>query len=209
MELKKNSLKEFWNFVWNGNSIWSWIVSIILLFIIVKFIFFPVLSLVFATKLPLVVVESSSMHHPGNFIGNIIGTQKSFDLWWDNSKEWYLNHGISKEQAEKWKLKGGLEKGDIVILSGWKQAKQGDIIVFNGNTKHPIIHRVVNINELGNKKIYSTKGDNNFDQLQTEKKIQEDAIVGKAVFVIPKIGWLKLFFVEILKPIGISFSEII
>jgi len=201
MKNKQNPLAKFWNFVWNGNSIWSWIVSILLIFVIVKFIFFPILSLTFATSLPLVVVESSSMHHPGSFVGNVIGTQNVFNIWWENSKDWYIKNNINKEEAEKWSLRTGLEKGDIVIISGWKPSKNGDIIVFDGNAKHPIIHRVINVSQLQGKTIYSTKGDNNPSQLATEKQISEDQIIGKAVFVIPKIGYLKLFFVEILKAI--------
>ena len=46
--------------------------------------------------------------------------------------------------------------------------------------------------------VYSTKGDNNQGQLFIEKQIPEDALVGQAVLKIPKIGWLKLIFVELI-----------
>ena len=197
MEIKEN-LKKVWDFIWNSNSIWSWILSIILAFIVVKFAFFPLLSLTLGTSMPLVVVESSSMHHSGSFIGNTIGLQNSFEAWWSDAKSWYEARGMTMQQAENWPLKTGLEKGDIVILARAKQPSIGDIIIFNANQAHPIIHRIINITSINGNIVYSTKGDNNSDQLYIEKQIPEDAIVGKATFRIPKLGWLKLGLVELI-----------
>jgi len=201
METKKirKLLKKTWNFIWNDDSIWSWIISIILAFIIVKFIFFPLLSLALGTSMPLVVVESGSMHHPGSFIGNAIGLEDNFKIWWENSKSWYESTGITKEEASTWPLKTGLEQGDIVIVTKTKEPEIGDIIIFNANKKHPIIHRIVNIKSVNGNLVYSTKGDNNPGQLAIEKQIPKDVIIGKAVFKIPKLGWLKLGLVEFIE----------
>jgi signal peptidase I len=194
----KEALKKTWNFLWKDDSIWSWIISLILAFIIVKFIFFPLLSLAFQTYLPLVVVESSSMHHTGNFFGKVFSTQGNFDLWWQSSGQWYLDRNITREQAEKWPLRTGFEKGDIMIVSGWdKNPEVGDVIIFNANTVYPIIHRIMNIKTVDGQVIYETKGDNNADQLTIEKNIPKNAIVGKAVFRIPLLGWAKLAFVNL------------
>ncbi len=192
----KSKLGKAWDFIWNSNSIWSWILSIILAFIIVKFAFFPLLSLVLGTSMPLVVVESSSMHHSGSFIGNTIGLQDNFQLWWEQEKSWYETRGITREQAGEWRLNTGLEKGDIVVVTAAENLEVGDIIIFNANQAHPVIHRIVNIKSINGEIVYSTKGDNNSDQLYVEKQIPEDALVGKAVFKIPKLGWLKLALVE-------------
>ena len=59
----KQEIKKSWKWIWNSDSIWSWIVALIVIFIIIKFIFFPTLSLIFGTSLPLAGVESSSMDH--------------------------------------------------------------------------------------------------------------------------------------------------
>lgn len=193
-----NPAARFWNWLWHSNSILSWIVALGLAFVIVKFIFFPCLSLVAASSLPLVVVESSSMSHPGSFVGNVIQSEDSFLSWWDENKNWYEQKGINEEQAEQWSLKTGLEKGDIVFVYGRGEPEIGDIIIFNANQKHPLIHRIVDIKENGNK-VYSTKGDNNQEQLLIEKQIPKDALIGKAVFRIPLLGWVKLVFVEIIK----------
>jgi len=196
----KESLKKFWNFIWNDDSWLSWIVSLILAFIIVKFIFFPLLSLILGTGLPLVVIESSSMSHSssGTFLGNLFSTEASFSSWWDIQGSWYENTNLTKQKAEKWRFKTGMEKGDIIVVWGRGNLKIGDTIIFNGNQKYPIIHRVINIQETNNQKIYSTKGDNNMGQLEIEKSIQENQIIGKAVFRIPLLGWIKLWFVDII-----------
>lgn len=189
-------INKFWNWLWHSDSIWSWIVSLALAFIIVKFIFFPTLSFALGTSLPLVVVESSSMEHPkAGFIGNVIGTQDSFNNWWETKGDWYFDKGIEKQEASEWPLKTGFDKGDIMIVYGRGELEVGDVVIFNANQKHPIIHRIVSIDE--NTGIIQTKGDNNPTQLSVEKEILENAVVGKAVVKIPKLGWLKLAFVEI------------
>jgi len=186
-----------WHFIWKDNSLLSWIVSLALAFIIVKFIFFPTLSLLLATPMPLVVVESGSMHHPGSFIGNVIGFEDNFELWWQSHGSWYTGRAIEKQEAEKWPLKTGLEMGDIVLIIGHGEIEVGDIIVFNANRKHPLIHRVVSIQEEKGTRYYETKGDNNSGQLSIEKRIPENAVIGKAVMRIPKLGWIKLGLVKI------------
>ncbi len=191
----KNKIKEAWNWIWHSDSLLSWLVALALAFVTVKFIFFPLLSFLLATPLPLVVVESSSMHHDGNFIGNVIGSQNNFEQWWNEKGFWYLKNGIEKEEAENWPLKTGFDKGDIIVVWGWSEPKVGDVIIFDANTEHPIIHRIVSI-ENG---VIQTKGDNNNDQLLIEKNISKEDLLGKAVFRIPKLGWLKLLFVEITK----------
>ena len=58
----------------------------------------------------------------------------------------------------------------------------------------------IEIIEIENKNgdyIFSTVGDNNNGQLNFEKDISEDRIIGKAVFkILPYVGWVKLIFFE-------------
>jgi len=175
-------LKKFWNFL--KEDTWqSWIVSLILMVVIIKFILFPGLSLVTGTSLPLVVVESCSMYH-----------DSSFDKWWEQNSLWYTSNGITKEEFRSYTLKSGLNKGDIALIVGAKNYTEGDIIVFNADRQYPLIHRVVDTDPI------STKGDNNPGQLDIEKEIEQEQIIGKAVFKIPYLGWIKLIFFEPLKP---------
>lgn len=187
------NIKECWHWIWHSDSIWSWIVSLIIAFVVVKFILFPLLSFFLGTSLPLVVVESSSMEHPGSWIGNLIQSDQALEKWWQKKGNWYFERNITFESTKDWPLKHGFKKGDIMIVYGRFQPELGDVIIFNANTQHPIIHRIINISPDGT---IETKGDNNNGQLPVEKQISEDAIIGKAVCRIPKIGWLKLIFVE-------------
>ncbi len=190
--------RKTWNFLWKDDSIWSWLVSLALAFVIVKFIFFPALSFVLGTSMPLVVVESSSMYHEGSAFKSLTGlavtSQDSFSSWWDSNSEWYESRGISYDQAENWNFKSGLDKGDIIVVIGVEKPKEGDVIIFEAGQKHPIIHRTVSSNSDS----FQTKGDNNLDQLDVEKQITQNEIIGKAVIRIPKLGWIKLVFIEII-----------
>lgn len=183
----KTTWGKIWNFLWNSDSIWSWIADLILLYVIVKFIFFPALSFIFATPLPSVIVESQSMTHLGDS-----------GIWWRNFGSWYIQNNITADEVKKWPFKDGIDKGDIMIVKGSRNKDYtpaiGEIIVFDAGQTLPVIHRVIK-----NETIISTKGDNNHGQLPVEKSIENSQIIGKAVFRIPKLGWAKLIFVEIFK----------
>jgi signal peptidase I len=176
-----NPVKNFLNFAWKEDNIWSWIIFIGLALIFIKIIFFPILSLVTGTSLPLAIVESCSMYHENNF-----------DSWWEIHESWYEEKEITKENFENFKLKNGFNKGDIFFIVGTKKENLeiGDVIIFNANGR-PIIHRVVNLEPL------QTKGDNNYGQLSIEENIMEEQIMGKATIVrVPYLGWVKLIFFE-------------
>lgn len=184
---KQTTLGKIWHFLWKSDSIWSWIIDLILIFLIVKFIIFPVFGLIFATPIPFVIIESNSMIHEGEF-----------DDWFSLYGLWYLENNITKEQIEEWSWRNGLDKGDIIIVRGLKNYdyKIGEIIIFKvEGQKMPIIHRVIFSNET----TFSTKGDHNNAQWPYEETIRQEQILGKAIGRIPKIGWIKLFFVGIFK----------
>jgi len=189
-----NKLRQGWNWIWHSDSILSWFVALVLAFVVVKFIFFPTLSFLLGTQLPLVVVESSSMEHPGSFIGNVIGTEGNFELWWGEMGAWYEQNNIDKDDTNSWSLKTGFDKGDIMVVYGRFEPEVGDVVIFDAGTQHPIIHRIVSIDG----DTIQTKGDNNNGQLPVEKSISKSDLVGEAVFRIPKLGWVKLVFVEII-----------
>lgn len=171
----------------------SWLVCLTLCFLIIKFIFFPLMGVLFSTNLPFVIVESESMQHNGNF-----------EQWWTNFHGWYDNNNITKEQFLQFPLHNGFDKGDIIAVRKVNEYKIGDIIVFDSGQSKPIIHRTVESNIS-----ISTKGDNNNGQLPggVEDNIQKDKIYGKAIFKIPKLGWVKLFIVENYKKIRASMKK--
>ncbi len=192
----KKSLKRFWEIVWKDDSFKGWLISLVFIFIVIKFIFFPLLNLVTGTSLPLAIVESCSMYHSGNMVGN-------FDNWWERHESKYQTFDIDKTEFQDFTLKKGFSKGDIIFIVRARPEKLdvGDIIIFNSNQKNPIIHRVIEINEENGKYIFSTIGDNNEGQLSVETRITEEQLVGKAVLnLLPIVGWAKLVFYEHLRP---------
>ncbi len=188
----KEFLKKFWYLLWKDDSLKGWVFSVIFLFIFIKFIFFPILSLATGTVLPLAIVESCSMYHDGNMLS-------SHDQWWKNHKDKYSEFTIEKEEFKDFKFHKGFNKGDILFIIGAKpeKVKIGDVIIFNAQQQNPIIHRVINIEERNNGYIFSTIGDNNNGQISFEKNIQQNQLVGKAIFKLaPYMGWGKLIFFE-------------
>jgi len=179
------NLKDIWNFLWKSDSPWSWLTDFVLAFLIVRFVFFPLMSLTLGTSLPLVVVESGSMEHSG----------MNFDSWWAANSGFYESLNITKEQFQSYSLSNGFDKGDIIVSMGAKNYERGDVIIFSTPSQStPIIHRLMYQNE---DITFATKGDHNPYQLPQEKSIPRGSIISKAVFRIPKLGWLKLFFVEL------------
>jgi signal peptidase I len=175
-------LKKVWNFL-REDSWQSLMVVLLIALVVIKFFFFPLLSALTGTVLPLVIVESCSMYHHEN------GFEKTF------TSSIYEENGISIEDTVGWDFQNGFSKGDVIFVVGAKDLEVGDVIIFEGGRQYPLIHRIVSVNDG----VYSTKGDNyktNNGQLESEKAIGEDQLIGKALFRVPAIGWAKLIFFE-------------
>ena len=185
----KDLFKKIWHFIWYEDSLASWVVNVILAFIIVKFIFYPGVGFLLGTSYPIVAVVSGSMEHNTNF-----------DAWWDSNRDFYLNFNISKEEFSGFYFKNGFNKGDIMILIG-KEPESiniGDVVVFRGSLSDPIIHRAIKKFNEGNEYYFQTKGDNNGASRGDELKISKKEIIGKAVIKVPFLGWVKIWFVDML-----------
>ncbi|MBT3814325.1 signal peptidase I [Candidatus Woesearchaeota archaeon] len=204
--------KRAWKFFWEDDSVWSWIANIIVAFLVIRFIVYPVLGLVLGTSFPIVAVISESMEHGTH--NDIICGQKfvefpeSFDSYWQVCGQWYESNGITKEEFKKFPFRDGFRKGDVIIL--WRANKDnidpGDVLIFQGSQIQPIIHRVVKVWEEEGSYYYQTKGDHNKQSLSGslgEEKISEDRIFGKGMIKIPYLGWAKILFVDAVRPLGI------
>ena len=160
-EIKIKNLKDFWNWLWNSNSILSWVVFVVLAFVIIRVVFFGLVSLATGSPMPFVVIESCSMNHPG-FFGD-------FEGWWEDYGSWYEERNITKEQFQGLKYSKGMKMGDIIIVSKRGGVELGDVIIFQTNkeavSKRPIIHRAISLEPL------ATKGDYNSKQLTISNNI--------------------------------------
>jgi len=194
----RKSLKKVWHFIWNDNSIWSWIANIAIAFVLIKFAVYPALGFILSTTHPVVAVVSESMEHNGNF-----------DKWWVDAQKGYT---ITKDEFMKFSLKNGFNKGDIMVLKGKKpeNIKVGDVIVFwssgispqTGN-REPIIHRVIKKWNDNGVYYFQTKGDNNPASINNaylnETKVSQNQVVGNAVLRVPLLGYIKIWFVDLIK----------
>ena len=139
--------------------------------------------------------------------GNTYNEKKIFELneYWEECGNWYeLNTTISLNDFAEFPMKNGFNKGDIIVLIGKKPEDigTGDIIVFRSNRPDPIIHRVVDVRTSNGKFVFQTKGDNNKESLKgviDETNINQDQVIGKSLFKIPYLGFIKIWFVEILR----------
>jgi hypothetical protein len=215
MHIKKE-LKRFWAFL-QKDSWQSWIVSVFIIIILIKFVFFPVLNFVTGSSRPLVIIESCSMYHGTtkeySTIGDNAGLTENYRLcdktftkkeninkskYWQTCGDFYESKNISKTEFESFPFYSGLNKGDIIFVWGRSNYKIGDVIIFETKAKHPLIHRLINLQPK------ATKGDHNEGQLSPtnnangidETNISEEKILGKAVGRIPYLGWIKLIWFE-------------
>lgn len=96
-------------------------------------------------------------------------------------------------------MEPNINRGDLVVLMNANDIRIGDVIIFDTPSEPmPVIHRVVKINSDGS---YQTLGDNNRGQQhEWEKQIEKSQIVGKAFFVMPYLGWVKILVFEYLLP---------
>ena len=129
-----------------------------------SFLVYFILQISFNTETPIVVVVSGSME-PQIHEGDLLFVM-----------------GIEPEN----------------IKSGTIEDKTGDIIVFNAQWPtpplDPIVHRVINKYQVGDKWYFETKGDANV--LPDQEDVSEDDIIGVVVGGIPYIGWVKIFLTE-------------
>jgi len=220
----KKALKKIWWFIWESDSIWSWIVNIILAFLIIKFIIYPGLGFMLGTTHPVVAVVSSSMEHnavpicSASMDGKCLVYEKgkyeicgveinrkgflSLDEYYSVCGDWYLDTvNITRAEFGEFKFKNGFNKGDIMVLVKPKNVRIGDVIVFNVNHRaDPIIHRVVGITGEG----FMTKGDHNSKPWDFEYIVPKETVIGKAAVRVQFLGWIKIGFMNLLRILGMG-----
>ncbi len=228
-----NTWQKVWHFIWHDDSLLSWIVNILLAFILIKFVVYPLLGLALGSQLPVVAVITPSMDHQpaitclistpdGQCLQQkqdsyvLCGkeftkrTRLNYDDYWNVCGNWYEDKGIVKETFNDFALSNGFRKGDVIVLGRAKPAnlEVGDVLVFNSNRPYPIIHRIVTIEETADGPVYTTKGDHNTDSINRdgfdEIHITQDQVIGRGILRLPFVGYLKLLFVDFLRLFGIT-----
>jgi hypothetical protein len=149
-------------------------VGYILLGVVAAYLLNFGLGVVLGTDLPVVAVVSDSMTH------DVTTPLRHYE---------YLEekYGYTQEELNSWPITGGFLRGDALVIVGTEigELKPGDVIVYDiQGQSTPIVHRIVEIND-GN---IVTKGDHN----PSTDPWEPINIHGKAVAVIPFLGWPKL-----------------
>src|SRR3989344_4063733 len=104
----RSKWKRVWNFIWKEDSPLSWIINIILAFVIVKFLIFPGLGFILNTSHPVVAVVSCSMEHRDPFIkGPCSFNHVNLDEWWPYNNQWLVDNGFTKEEFKSWRFSNG------------------------------------------------------------------------------------------------------
>jgi len=88
-----------------------------------------------------------------------------------------------------------IESGTFIVVKPDQNYFVGDIIAFVNEDQRNVVHRIVENTEDG----FITKGDNN--PKNDPKIIPMDAVLGRAIFVLPYVGFTSLFLQT---PIGMS-----
>ncbi len=206
----KKQLKKLWKFFWDEDSVASWVANIVVAFVIIRWILYPVLGIVMGTNFPIVAVVSESMEH-GLHKEILCGQHfpeflDSPDNYWEVCGSWYEGIGINQEQFKTFRFSNGFDKGDVIILWRADKLAAGDILVFAANKPQPIIHRIVRVYQEDGETFYQTKGDHNSDSIEYglgETRISQERVLGKGIIKIPYLGWMKILFVDFLSIFGI------
>jgi len=102
-------------------------------------------------------------------------------------------------------MQPALDVGDVIIISevSIDDIQKGDIIQYRvENMTIPIVHRVYDISGEGDTKVFITKGDANSNP-DTDPILAEN-IMGKAVFTIPKVGWIPITIKGFINSFGVN-----
>lgn len=80
--------------------------------------------------------------------------------------------------------------GSVVAIYPQESYKKGDIITFYSKDQF-VTHRIVKVSKKENQTIFSTAGDAN--KAVDPNKLKKDKVLGKAVLIIPFLGYLMEF----------------
>jgi hypothetical protein len=174
-----NIFKKIWHFLWDEESILSYVVFIAIAFVLLKFMVFPAVLMVTGYS-DIAAVVSGSMYHG----------DKNFN---HSYNDWLYFNGYTQEQVSAWPYQNGLNVGDVILVKPFpsEQIQVGDVILFYA-PQGQIIHRVIETKQVGNDTFFTTKGDANVASLTVEHDIPYSEIKGKLVSTIPFLGYPKV-----------------
>jgi signal peptidase I len=141
------------------------------------------MQLALGASVPVRVVESGSMCVP--YDGRCNGWSHSFD------QTLHVGDIIIIQKVDPTTLNANYPNSDIIVYR-------------NPNGKTPIVHRIIEKQEINGTLYFKTKGDGNgpiiwpktpniYDNIPDSKGVPQNLIEGKVVLRIPWFGWITLF----------------
>ena len=126
-----------------------------------------------------------------------------------------LVNGYHSYLVQSGSMEPNIHIGDIVITHQQAVYHVNDAVTFNSpETERVVTHRIAEVKE-GPTRQFITKGDANREE--DEAQITASNIIGKVIFVIPKLGWLinfsqsitGLIILILIPAAGLNFDEIL
>ena len=206
---QKSTFKKYMYYVLYDDSILAHILYFGFAFIFIKYMLFPTLGFALNNDYPVVAIVSGSMQHKivdsrvcDKTVSNEDGSL-DFDQWWTLCGDYYESEfSLTKEEFSTFDYSSGLNIGDVMVLYGKSldEIEVGETLVFYpdmscaGAPPGPVIHRLVEINEVDGERVFTTKGDFNPQVWEClERSISEERVIGVAVARVPFIGYLKVW----------------
>ena len=180
-------LKNFWNFIWHGTSIYSYVAFFIFAIVVLNVVYPLFLFLLSHTVgiNDVVAVVTGSMVHDASVSQTYYAYMQEL--------------GFTPQQLQSFPHNNGLNMGDLLLV--WKkkpeEIKVGDVIVFKMQD-YLIIHRVIKIDVVDGEYYYTTKGDHNPGSIASEINITYDRVKGVAGNRIPFLGIPKMLLTNFL-----------
>jgi signal peptidase len=129
---------------------------------------------------------------------NVRRTKKSFPLTWTAIAlvgvllVWGSTGllGFKPSVVASGSMRPAFDVGDIAITvqKGPETIKPGDVIQYLRDGEF-IVHRVVEVEKINGSVFFITKGDANN---APDDPVSQDAVSGKVLFIIPKLGWISI-----------------
>lgn len=107
------------------------------------------------------------------------------------SSNYNIFAGYRSYLVQSGSMEPAIMTGDIIISRGQDRYLLNDVVTFRDKDQRVVTHRIVEIDQEDGGTQFSTKGDANrssdFDTVSLPQ------IIGKVVFIVPKLGYLVAF----------------
>lgn len=179
-----------------GHGRVRWVLELLLTLGILYFAISGAMILIFRTNSFWMAVISNSMAHEG----------ETWRMYFEDERArraFFLAEGVpaipqTTYDTSSFPIQGGFERGDLVFIQGVSSPSEisvGDVLIIDRSPHNPtpLTHRVLAVWEDNGEVRFTTKGDRNPYLIADDMVVLPEKIVGKVVFVVPKLGFFSLW----------------